>query len=187
MKQIAIISCLTRTSSALLLSSVLLFSSCKKDAAITGEYGNAPRKEVPEPLVGSFIYVTSTGEYVDESGGHYPVVAQGVTLTINKNGTGSSLYHVETGSYAGLGDTYEIRSKCTYEITKTDATHANIVIHYVSGDNYQNGVLRHHLDASQLYPNGDAVWDNTEIGTNAEGKTIFIIGTAPNTAQFTRQ
>src|SRR6476469_883442 len=187
MKQIVTSSPLSRLLGALLLASLILFSGCKKDRAFNQAYGDVPRKEVPEPFVGTFIYVTTSVGYVDRFGNTYSGVAQGVNLNINKNGTGSSLYHVETNSYSGPVQTVEIRSKCTYEITKTDATHANIIIHYVSGENYENGVLLHQLDASNLYPHGDAVWENAEIGTNSEGKTTFTIGTAPNTAQFTKQ
>src|SRR5215217_8545267 len=131
MKQLHSLSSLSRVITTLLLIAVISsHSSCKKEAALDKqEFGDVPRKEVPEPFVGTFTYVTTTGGYVDQYGNHYPGVAQGVNLNINKNGTGSSLYHVETGSYSGPIQTVEIRSKCTYEITKTDANHANIIIH----------------------------------------------------------
>jgi hypothetical protein len=150
-------------------------------------YGNVPRTAVPDPFVGSFMYVTSTGGYVSQSGVYVPAVAQGLTLTINKNGTGSSLYYVETNGYGGTKTTDEIRTNCTYEIKKTSGNRADIIIHYVSGKNYHNGVLRHDLDASVLYPNGDAVWNDVEYGVNNAGKTIFIVGSGNNTAQFTKQ
>jgi hypothetical protein len=162
--------------------------------AATGFKSNSDRyfkkvnfKEVPDAFVGSFLYITQTGGYVNQYGQHIPGVAQGVTLTINRDGSGSSLYHVETGSYAGTVTIDEIRMKCRYEITKTGPNTANVIIHYLSGQNYHNGVLRNNLDASKLYPNGDAVWNDVEIGVNPEGKTIFTIGQAPNTAQFTKQ
>src|SRR5688572_16111287 len=84
----------------LLLCASFSFTGCKKDFALDGtpEFGNVPRKEVPDPFVGTYTYVTSSGGYVDQYGHHIPGVAHGITLTINKNGTGTSLYHVETGS-----------------------------------------------------------------------------------------
>ena len=178
---------LTRTAGALLLMASITFAGCEKDVTNSGAFDNVPRKDVPEPFVGTFTYVTSTGGYVDEYGHYMPGVAHGVTLTINRNGTGTSLYRVETGSYSGTVTTDEIRSKCTYEISKTDGNRANIVIHFVSGKNYHNGALLHDLDVSKLYPNGDVVWNDAEYGTNSEGKTIFIVGTGNNTSQFTKQ
>ena len=168
--------------------SAISFASCKKDGVTGGkDFGSAPRKEVPEPFVGEFMYVTSTGGYVDQYGHQIPGVAQGVTYHINKNGTGTSLYLAKTGSYSGVVTTDEIRSNCTFEITTTSENRANIIIHFVSGKNYHNGVLLHDIDASKLYPNGDAVYDSAEYGTNDQGQTYFIVGTGNNTAQFTKQ
>jgi hypothetical protein len=166
---------------------VLVLSGCKKNPADAAAYGNTPRKEVPDPFVGSFIYVTSTGGYVNQYGNYVPKVAQGLTLNIRKDGTGTSHYYVETNSYGGVRTTDEIRTNCTFEITKTSGNLANIIIHYVSGKNYHNGVLRHDLDASKLYPNGDTVWNDVEYGVNSSGKTIFIVGSGNNSAQFTKQ
>jgi hypothetical protein len=64
---------------------------------------------------------------------------------------------------------------------------ACMVIHFVSGKNYHNGVLKHDLRATKLYPNGDVVWNNAEYGTNSEGQTIFIVLSGNNTSQFTKQ
>src|SRR4028118_1622903 len=80
----------------------MAFTGCKKDSGLDGkDFGKAPRKEVPDPFVGDFMYVTSTGGYVDQYGHHIPGVSQGVTYHINKNGTGTSLYLAKTGSYSG--------------------------------------------------------------------------------------
>jgi hypothetical protein len=180
---------LTQLAGVFLITAALAFSGCKKDYDPDGgnDFGNAPRKNVPTPFVGAFTYVTSTGGYVDQYGHYTPGVAHGLTLQINENGTGTSLYHVEKGSYSGAVTTYEVRTKCTYEITKTSNNRADIIIHYVSGQNFQDGVLRHDLDASKLYPNGDTVWNDVEHGTTNEGKTYFIVGEGNNTAQFTEQ
>jgi hypothetical protein len=164
------------------------FTGCKKDSGLDGkDFGRAPRKEVPDPFVGQFMYVTSTGGYVDQYGHYIDGVSQGVTLTINKNGTGTSHYLAKTGSYSGAVTTDEIRTNCTFEITLTSQNHANIIIHYVNGKNYHNGVLLHDLDASKIYPNGDGGWDDVEYGINDQGKTYFIVGSGNNTAQFTQQ
>jgi hypothetical protein len=174
---------------AIMIYGAIVSFGCKKDVASGrgGGFGNAPRKEVPDPFVGDFMYVTSTGGYVDQSGHQIPGVSQGVSYHINKDGTGTSLYHAETGSYSGAVTTDEIRNNCTFEITKTNESQANIIIHFVSGKNYHNGVLLHDVEASKLYPNGDAVYEGAEFGTNDQGKTYFIVGTGNNTAQFTQQ
>lgn len=164
------------------------FTACKKDAGLeNADFGKAPRKEVPDPFVGQFMYVTSTGGYVDELGHQIPGVSQGVTYNINRNGTGTSLYLVKRGSYSGTVTTDEIRSNCTFEITVTGDNTANITIHVVSGKNYEDGVLRHELDASEVYPNKDIVYESAEFGTNDQGQTYFIVGSGNNTAQFTKQ
>ncbi len=61
------------------------------------------------------------------------------------------------------------------------------IIHYVTGKNYHNGVLPHDLDASNLYPNGDVMYNDTQYGTNSQGKTFFLVGKDNNTARFTKQ
>lgn len=187
MRKVISLSTFSRLAAVFVLAGALLFTGCKKDFNSGGAgYGNVPRKSVPQPFVGNFTYVTSSAGYVDEYGHYIAGVAHGVTLHIEKDGTGTSLYRVETGNYTGI-TTDETRYECTYEITKTSADHANIIIHFVSGKDYHNGVFLHDLDASKLYPNGDAEWNDVEYGTNNEDQTIFVVGTSPNTAQFTKQ
>ncbi len=189
MKTIHFLSSWARMLVLLLIIGAVATTGCKKENGDRsgGGFGDAPRKEVPDPFVGKFTYVTQTGGYVDQYGSYIPGVAKGLTLTIDHNGTGSSIFRVETGSYGGSVTVDEIRCQCTYEITKTSETTANIIMHTVSGKNYRDGVFRNDIPPSQLYPNDDTEWDNAQIGTNSEGATIFTVGSEGNFAQFTKQ
>ena len=54
----------------------MVFTACKKDSGLDSkDFGNAPRKEVPDPFVGEFMYVTSTDGYVDQYGHQIPGVS----------------------------------------------------------------------------------------------------------------
>jgi hypothetical protein len=170
----------------LLAASFLLIYGCQKKSSEDNLYGNVPRKPVPDPFVGTFVYVTSSGGYVDQVGSTTVGVAEGVTLQINADGTGTFLYRAESGSYSGTVTTDEIYAQCTYEITKIDNTQADITIHTVSGKDYHNGVYLHDLDASKIYPNNDIVWHSVPYGIDSQGRDYFVVGSGSTAAQFTK-
>lgn len=165
----------------------LWLTSCKKNVTGSDPYNGVPRKEVPEPFVGTFVYVTQSGGYIDQIGTTTVGVAQGVTLQIHQDGTGNSLYTAESGSFTGAVTTDEVYSSCTFEITKTGDNTANMIIHTVSGKDYHNHVYLHDLDASKVYPNRDIVWNNVTFGTDAQGTVYFTVGEGTDAATFTRQ
>ncbi|MGZ3939539.1 MAG: hypothetical protein ACXVLT_13045 [Flavisolibacter sp.] len=167
----------------LLVLSVL--SGCKKSS--TDSLGGVPRKDVPDPFVGTFVYVTTSGGWVDQIGSTTVGVAEGVTLQINKNGTGSWLYSAQSGSYTGAVTTDEVYANCTYEITEIDDSHANIVIHTINGKDYHDHVYLHDLDASKIYPNNDFVYNNVLFGKDSQGTDYFTIGSGSTASTFTRQ
>ncbi len=91
------------------------FGSFKKEDAPgkKADFGNAAGKDVPDPIVGLFAYVTTTGGYVDQYGHYVDAVSQGVIYHINQNGTGTAAYLSRITNYSGSQVTDEIRMNCT--------------------------------------------------------------------------
>ncbi|RYU91917.1 hypothetical protein EWM62_00300 [Mucilaginibacter terrigena] len=155
-------------------------AGCKKDNKTNNgpvDAGNVPHTEVPEPFVGEFAWSqVSSGGYSDQYGGYYSNLVVGAHMRLDKKGTGIFIYRYDIRYSNGGSKSVHIDSDVAYEIQKLNSERMTIIIHFIRGKNYEDGVFLHDLDAAKIYPNGDYVWENVPYGTNAQGKIYFQPG-----------
>lgn len=151
---------------------LVLFSTVSCTKAI--DAGNVPHKPVPAEFQGTFTSVHTRAPQVDPYGHYTDGLSWGTVFTIKADGTGTHVFRYDINYYSGGNKNVHIDTDAAYEITKIDANHADIIVHFIRGKNYEDGKFLHDLDASKIYPNGDFVFKNVEFGKNAQGKTYFV-------------
>lgn len=157
---------LTLSMGLLLLSTI----SCTKPV----EAGNVPHKPVPSELQGTFTSVHTRAGQVDQWGHHTDGLSWGTVFKLNADGTGTYVFRYDIVYYTGGTKSVRIEGDIACEITRLDANHVDMVIHFIRAKNYEDGKFLHDLDSSKIYPNGDLVYKGVEVGKNSQGKTYFV-------------
>ncbi|MBE7172095.1 MAG: hypothetical protein INR73_16020 [Williamsia sp.] len=136
--------------------------------------GNVPHKPVSSEFQGTFISAHIRAPQVDQGGHYTDGLSWGTVFNIKPDGSGTHVFRYDINYYAGGSKNVRIETDAAYEITSIDASHADIIVHFIRGKNYEDGKFLHDLDASKIYPNGDFVFRNVEYGVNGQGKTYFV-------------
>ena len=157
---------------------LFIVSGCNKESQ-SGHVKPAgvPHNTVPEIFAGDFTWkqvrnAAANNQYSDS----YSEFSVGTTAHINKNGTGTWVFHYDITGADGGRTSVRIDSEVAYEITPLRKNHARIVVHFIRGKNYLDDKFHHELDESDLYPNGDFVYEDIEYGRNEAGQIYFNAG-----------
>jgi hypothetical protein len=157
---------------------LVLNAGCNKETkSARADLSRVPRKAVPEPFRGDFTWTqVSDSAGNDQYGGAYAAISAGTSAHLNQDGTGTWVFRYDITYADGAHKCFHIDSDVTYEVTRLDDSHVTIVVHFISGKNYEDDQFLHKLDASRLYPYGDLVYENIEYAKNANGKLYFKAG-----------
>ncbi|HZG25146.1 MAG TPA: hypothetical protein VEZ17_11225 [Chitinophagaceae bacterium] len=160
---------------AVILFVSVIVSACNKESH-TRHVARArvPYNTVPELFAGDFTWKQVRNAGVNNQyGDSYSELSVGTTAHINKNGTGTWVFHYDITGADGRRTSVRIDSEVTYEITALRKNRARIIVHFLRGKNYMDDKFQHDLEESDLYPNGDFVYDNVEYGRNEAGQVYF--------------